>query len=103
MVAGFPVAPPVAPSAPRSLQFTTPQLGVVNLSWQVPLTGSQPLTYSVYYRHSQSGAYTLWGETSGLSASLEAQPTGASKSYYVTARNPAGTSPQSNTVTINPL
>ena len=91
--------PVVAPSAPRNLAFAAGSLSVVNLTWDAPSVGSEPITYSVYYRHGTSGGYSLWGETTERAASLTGQPSSQTVSYYVTARNSAGTSGASNVVT----
>lgn len=99
VVSATTATPVIAPSAPRNLAYTSPFLGTINLAWDEPSVGSQPITYSVYYRQGTTGSYSLWGETTSLSASLTGQPSSQTNSYYVTARNSAGTSPASNVVT----
>jgi hypothetical protein len=79
---------------PRSLA-ATPGNGVVNLSWQAPLTGT-PTGYKIYKNSS------LLTTVTGLSYSDTAVTNGTSYSYYLKAAYSGGDSDASSTVAAIP-
>jgi len=101
VVAGFPRAPLVAPSAPTSFERTSwgrdPLLYYV-FAWQAPQSGSPPLGYRIYMR-SDTGGYVLQAETTGTSVRVNGVSDGVIQYFYATAWNSAGESPPSNVLT----
>jgi len=98
-----PVTPPSAPSAPSSL-VAIGQNGDVDLAWNVPLSnGGSPVTgYSVYRGDSFSGLSFLASIGNQLWYQDTSATNGQAYYYRVTAVNPAGEGPSSNTDSARP-
>ncbi|MEU9233217.1 galactose-binding domain-containing protein [Streptomyces subrutilus] len=84
-----------APTAPASLAYTEPATGQIKLTWQAATDNVGVTGYDVYannqLRTTVAGNVTTYTDT---------QPTGATVSYHVRARDAAGNqSPNSNAVT----
>ncbi|WP_449657787.1 discoidin domain-containing protein [Streptomyces melanogenes] len=83
------------PTAPRNLAYTEPATGQIRLTWDAATDNTGVTGYDVYangeLRTSVAGNTTAYTDT---------QPTGATVSYYVRAKDAAGNqSADSNTVT----
>ncbi|MFD9795435.1 discoidin domain-containing protein [Streptomyces sp. NPDC059070] len=83
------------PTAPKNLAYTEPATGRISLTWDAATDDTGVTGYDVYangeLRTSVPGSTTGYTDT---------QPTGATVSYYVRAKDAAGNqSPNSNTVT----
>lgn len=84
-----------APTAPAGLAYTEPATGRIRLTWQAATDNTGVTGYDVYaddqLRTSVAGDVTTYTDT---------QPTSATVTYYVRARDAAGNqSPNSNSVT----
>ena len=88
-----------APRAPRSLSATTGD-GRVTLNWSAP-TGGGVDRYLCWYKPT-SGRWTMPTTTSNRSCTISGLTNGTLHYFEVRARNSAGTSPASNTVTATP-
>ncbi len=88
-----------APRAPRSLSATAGD-GRVTLNWSTP-TGGGADRYLCWYKPA-GGRWTMATTTASRSCTISGLTNGVSHSFEVRARNSAGTSPASNTVTATP-
>lgn len=91
----------VLPTAPTGLSVVgSPTPNTVSLQWNVPTSGTLPLTYQILARTpTGTGAFVpVGGTTTSTSITISGLSPASSYDFVVTAANLAGTSPQSSSL-----
>ena len=99
------IKPKTAPSAPTNLKATPISLTQINLSWDLPSTGSDITGYKIEFKKN-SGSFTVLvddTETALRSFQHKNLSNNSQYTYRVSAINSIGTSPASSEVTSTPL
>jgi hypothetical protein len=87
----------VKPTAPTSLVVTGKSATTVSLSWGLPVTGTTPLLFTVFYS-SGGGIFLTGPQSNTTSVTVTNLTPGVTYTFEVGASNAAGNSPTSNTV-----